>query len=37
MWAHDIETDSYAERLEGIESMLPSPLSVDPRCGEEQT
>jgi len=37
MWAHDIDTDCYAERLEGIESMLPSPLSVDPRCGEELT
>ncbi len=35
MWAHGIDTDAYADRLAQIESALPTPLRVDPRCLEE--
>lgn len=29
MWAHDIDTDDYAERLAGIEATLPGPLRTE--------
>jgi ribosomal-protein-alanine N-acetyltransferase len=29
MWAHDIDTDDYADRLAGIQETLPSPLRTE--------